>query len=216
RSGSEAGTPAAAAGNPAADAAWRRARAAPGAPHGVRAEPAPRRPRTALPRRPCLPPPRRASSLTGSACAGSRRPATRAAATHRRRARGERGPRCSASSSPTAGQTRRKESSSLVSKRCLPIRGDVERAASGGPGRRSSAMTETTTSLASAAQATQHGACTPQGRITRSLLGYGVLAGPFYIGVSLAQALVRDGFDLTRHEWSLLANGPGGWIQVLN
>jgi hypothetical protein len=77
-------------------------------------------------------------------------------------------------------------------------------------------MTETTAGLASAAPATQHGACTPRGRITRSLLGYGVLAGPFYIGVSLAQAFARDGFDLTRHEWSLLANGPGGWIQVLN
>ena len=59
-------------------------------------------------------------------------------------------------------------------------------------------------------------ACTPEARITRSLLGYGVIAGPFYIAVSLAQALVRDGFDLSRHEWSLLANGPGGWIQVVN
>src|SRR4051794_38165526 len=58
--------------------------------------------------------------------------------------------------------------------------------------------------------------CTPDARITRSLLGYGVIAGPFYIGVSLAQALVRDGFDLSRHEWSLLANGPGGWVQVVN
>ena len=58
--------------------------------------------------------------------------------------------------------------------------------------------------------------CTADARITRSLLGYGVMAGPFYIVVSLAQALVRDGFDLSRHEWSLLADGPGGWIQVLN
>lgn len=58
--------------------------------------------------------------------------------------------------------------------------------------------------------------CTSDQRITRSLLGYGVLAGPFYVVVSLAQALTRDGFDLSRHEWSLLANGPGGWIQVLN
>lgn len=58
--------------------------------------------------------------------------------------------------------------------------------------------------------------CTPEARITRSLLGYGVIAGPFYIAVSLAQALVRNGFDLSRHEWSLLANGPGGWVQVLN
>ncbi len=58
--------------------------------------------------------------------------------------------------------------------------------------------------------------CSPEDRLTRSLLGYGVLAGPFYVLVSLTQALVRDGFDLTRHDWSLLANGPGGWIQVAN
>jgi hypothetical membrane protein len=53
-------------------------------------------------------------------------------------------------------------------------------------------------------------------RVTRSLLGYGVIAGPFYLVVSLAQALTRDGFDLTRHAWSLLANGELGWIQVAN
>ncbi|MEV0427376.1 DUF998 domain-containing protein [Micromonospora sp. NPDC050495] len=60
------------------------------------------------------------------------------------------------------------------------------------------------------------GGCTPAGRVTRSLLGYGVLAGPLYVVVSLAQALTRDGFDLARHDWSLLANGPGGWIQAAN
>lgn len=43
-----------------------------------------------------------------------------------------------------------------------------------------------------------------------------MVAGPFYVVVSLAQAVVRDGFDLTRHDWSLLANGSGGWIQVSN
>jgi hypothetical membrane protein len=53
-------------------------------------------------------------------------------------------------------------------------------------------------------------------RVTRSLLGYGVIAGPFYVVVSLAQALTRDGFDLTRHAWSLLANGELGWVQVAN
>ncbi|WP_433617637.1 DUF998 domain-containing protein [Dactylosporangium sp. CA-139114] len=53
-------------------------------------------------------------------------------------------------------------------------------------------------------------------RITRSLLGYGVLAGPCYVGVSLAQALTRDGFDLTRHAWSLLSNGSLGWLQIAN
>jgi hypothetical protein len=52
--------------------------------------------------------------------------------------------------------------------------------------------------------------------VTRSLLGYGVLVGPFYLAVSLIQAFVRDGFDITRHPLSLLANGPGGWIQTAN
>jgi hypothetical membrane protein len=53
-------------------------------------------------------------------------------------------------------------------------------------------------------------------RVTKSLLGYGVIAGSSYLVVSLAQALTRDGFDLTRHAWSLLANGELGWIQVAN
>jgi hypothetical protein len=59
-------------------------------------------------------------------------------------------------------------------------------------------------------------ACDPAARVTRSLLGYGVVAGPFYVVVSLAQAFTRPGFDLTRHEWSLLATGPLGWIQIAN
>jgi hypothetical protein len=59
-------------------------------------------------------------------------------------------------------------------------------------------------------------ACDPRTSVTRSLLGYGVLAGPFYVSVSLAQAVTRPGFDLSRHEWSLLANGPHGWIQMAN
>ncbi|MBP2325250.1 hypothetical protein JOF56_005635 [Kibdelosporangium banguiense] len=53
-------------------------------------------------------------------------------------------------------------------------------------------------------------------RITKSLLGYGVLAGPFYVVVSLVQAFTRDGFDLTKHPWSVLANGDVGWIQTTN
>ncbi|WP_315097925.1 DUF998 domain-containing protein [uncultured Cellulomonas sp.] len=56
----------------------------------------------------------------------------------------------------------------------------------------------------------------PAVRVTRSLLGYGVLAGPFYVVASLAQALTRDGFDLTRHAWSTLADGALGWIQIAN
>lgn len=58
--------------------------------------------------------------------------------------------------------------------------------------------------------------CDPADRVTRSLLGYGVIAGPFYLVVALGQALTREGFDLTRHQWSLLANGDLGWIQVTN
>src|SRR5262245_8958704 len=58
--------------------------------------------------------------------------------------------------------------------------------------------------------------CSPATRITRSLLGYGVIAGPLYVLVALAQALTRDGFDLSRHAWSLLANGDWCWIQTVN
>jgi len=52
--------------------------------------------------------------------------------------------------------------------------------------------------------------------VTRSLLGYGVLAGPFYLVVGLIQAFVRDGFSFARHPLSVLANGPGGWVQTAN
>lgn len=58
--------------------------------------------------------------------------------------------------------------------------------------------------------------CTPADRVTKSLLGYGVIAGPFYVLVALTQALTREGFDLARHQWSLLSNGGPGWIQVAN
>lgn len=59
-------------------------------------------------------------------------------------------------------------------------------------------------------------ACDPATRVTRSLLGYGVIAGPVYVAVSLAQVFTRAGFDPLRHEWSLLANGHLGWIQTTN
>jgi hypothetical membrane protein len=58
--------------------------------------------------------------------------------------------------------------------------------------------------------------CDPATAVTRSLLGWGAVAGPFYVAVSLAQALTRDGFDLSRHPWSLLETGPLGWIQSTN
>jgi hypothetical protein len=52
--------------------------------------------------------------------------------------------------------------------------------------------------------------------VTRSLLRWGVVAGPFYLTVGLIQAMLRDGFDLARHPLSVLANGPGGWVQTAN
>jgi hypothetical protein len=52
--------------------------------------------------------------------------------------------------------------------------------------------------------------------LTRSLLRCGLIVGPFYLGLGLAQALMRDGFDLSRHPLSALANGTGGWVQTLN
>src|SRR5262249_7020763 len=58
--------------------------------------------------------------------------------------------------------------------------------------------------------------CSPAGRITRSLLGYGIITGPLYVVVAVAQALTRDGFDLTKHAWSLLTIGSLGWIQIAN
>jgi hypothetical protein len=43
-----------------------------------------------------------------------------------------------------------------------------------------------------------------------------MVVGPFYLGLGLVQALVRDGFVFARHPLSLLANGPGGWVQTAN
>lgn len=51
---------------------------------------------------------------------------------------------------------------------------------------------------------------------TRSLLRWGMVAGPFYLALGLVQAFVRDGFDFARHPLSVLANGPGGWVQTAN
>ena len=53
-------------------------------------------------------------------------------------------------------------------------------------------------------------------RITKSLLGYGVIAGPIYVLVVAGQMATRDGYDPTRHAASQLANGEWGWIQIAN
>ena len=57
-------------------------------------------------------------------------------------------------------------------------------------------------------------ACSPAQRVTRSLLGYGVLAGTVFEASILIQGLTRHGFRLAHHDASLLSNGPLGWIQI--
>jgi hypothetical protein len=49
---------------------------------------------------------------------------------------------------------------------------------------------------------------------TNRLLAAGIAAGPVFIGVSLAHAFTRDGFDLRRHPLSLLSLGSAGWLQI--
>jgi hypothetical protein len=66
----------------------------------------------------------------------------------------------------------------------------------------------------STATATPVNRCDRPGARTRSLLGYGLLAGPFYLIAGLVEALTRPGYQLTRHDLSLLANGPLGWIHI--
>jgi hypothetical protein len=52
--------------------------------------------------------------------------------------------------------------------------------------------------------------------LDRVLLTAGALAGPVYIGLGLGQALLTPGFDITRHDLSLLSNGEFGWVQISN
>ncbi|GAA4559206.1 hypothetical protein GCM10023175_66740 [Pseudonocardia xishanensis] len=52
--------------------------------------------------------------------------------------------------------------------------------------------------------------------VTRSLLGWGVVAGPFYLVFGLILASTRTGFDLTRHPLSALLLGDHGLLQALN
>ncbi|NJP32023.1 DUF998 domain-containing protein [Micromonospora thermarum] len=51
---------------------------------------------------------------------------------------------------------------------------------------------------------------------TGTLLAAGMAAGPLFLGLSFAQVLTRDGFDLSRQPLSLLALGEYGWIQITN
>jgi len=51
---------------------------------------------------------------------------------------------------------------------------------------------------------------------TMRLLAAGAAVGPLFIGASLIQALIREGFQPTRHAISLLLLGDFGWIQLVN
>jgi hypothetical protein len=51
----------------------------------------------------------------------------------------------------------------------------------------------TTTTLGRIISSDSAESCDPRTRVTRSLLGYGVLAGPVYVTVSLTQAITRPG-----------------------
>src|SRR5580704_2972747 len=73
--------------------------------------------------------------------------------------------------------------------------------------------TEMTTQTATAPVTVR--TCTPEGRVTRSLLGYGPLAGTVFVGSIFIQGLTRRGFSIPHDDASLLANGPLGWIQVV-
>lgn len=56
----------------------------------------------------------------------------------------------------------------------------------------------------------------PATKGTGALLTCGLVAGPLFTTVALAQVLSRDGFDLAIHPLSLLSLGDLGWVQIGN
>jgi Protein of unknown function (DUF998) len=54
------------------------------------------------------------------------------------------------------------------------------------------------------------------GSTAKLLLYCGVAAGPVFTVVAIIEMLTRSGFDLRRHDLSLLSNGSLGWIQITN
>ncbi|HZA03368.1 MAG TPA: DUF998 domain-containing protein [Propionibacteriaceae bacterium] len=48
------------------------------------------------------------------------------------------------------------------------------------------------------------------------LLTAGMVAGPLLPAVSFVQIPFREGFDMTKHAFSFLLIGPGGWLQIIN
>jgi len=54
---------------------------------------------------------------------------------------------------------------------------------------------------------------TPSVTRSRRWLSLGAYAGPVFLLGSFAQLPLNPGFDMTRHAFSFLSNGPQGWIQ---
>ena len=55
-----------------------------------------------------------------------------------------------------------------------------------------------------------------ESQMTTKLLSAGMIAGPFFIVVSLVQAFTREGFDWIRYPASLLSLGSLGFLQIAN
>jgi hypothetical protein len=49
---------------------------------------------------------------------------------------------------------------------------------------------------------------------TKTLLTYGIIAGPFFVVASFLHGLMREGYDHIRHPASLLSQGELGWVQI--
>jgi Protein of unknown function (DUF998) len=50
----------------------------------------------------------------------------------------------------------------------------------------------------------------------RASLFCGIICGPLYVALTLTQALTRNGFDITRHRFTLLTIGELGWVHRWN
>jgi hypothetical protein len=88
-------------------------------------------------------------------------------------------------------------------------RGQIEQTIAGTWKGRTIMTSQTVTSVIPREQS-----CTPALRVTKSLLGYGVVAGAVFEAAVLIQGLTRRGFSIAHDDASLLSNGPLGWIQI--
>jgi hypothetical membrane protein len=52
--------------------------------------------------------------------------------------------------------------------------------------------------------------------VTRALLTLGAVGGPLFVVVAVIEVAARPGFDVTRHQLSMTANGDLGWVQATN